>query len=64
MSAQINPRIAHGTDIIVGSIRVQAQHGNLLISKTHTPDERFVVERADIDDFLVAVDGALARRHS
>lgn len=49
----------------VGSIATELEAGgNLRIAKTHTPSESIIIEHADIDDLLVALDAALQQRAS
>lgn len=42
----------------------RAGEGNLLIYKSHTPSDSITIERADIDDLMVALDGVLRHRQT
>jgi len=59
----INSPITSRSRHVVGSILVEETGGgNLRISKTHTPSAEIVIERADIDDLMVALDAILGKR--
>ena len=56
---QHNRGLAKATSVQVGSIMITEEAGNMKISTTHTPSNAIVVERADFDDLMVALDAAL-----
>ena len=59
----INPPIQAGARHRSGSIIAnECNGGNLRLSKTHTPSEEFIIERADIDDLMVVLDAMLGHR--
>jgi hypothetical protein len=59
----LNRALANRARHVVGSIVVEETGGgNLRISKTHTPSAAIVIERADFDDLMVALNTILKKR--
>jgi hypothetical protein len=59
----INQPIQAGSRHQSGSIVAhECNAGDLRISKTHTPGEFIIIERADIDDLMVVLDAMLGQR--
>lgn len=48
-------RLASGTRVQVGSILITEKFGNMQIMNSRAPASAIVVERADIDDFAIAL---------
>lgn len=61
MSTSSWPRNPGDPGVTVGSIRIERVSGgpNIRILKTHSPNEEIVIERADIEDLMVALDATL-----